>query len=66
MGFIEIIKQMGDVFSRLDFLEKENKRLAELVASFEDRKDKRFDSVNSRIDELESLFYSIDETNYRG
>ena len=55
---------MGDVFSRLDFLEKENKRLAELVASFEDLKDKRFDSVNDRIDELESLFYSIDETNY--
>lgn len=61
MNFFEFIANLGDIFSRLAFLENENKKLRELLNTFEDRKDKRFDVLNDRLDELENHLYSLDE-----
>ena len=61
MSFFELIKSIGDIFSRLSYLEEENKKLKELLNTFEDRKDKRFDVLNDRLDELENHLYSLDE-----
>jgi|GEM_PF-2523078 len=61
MSFFELMKNIGDIFSRLSFLEEENKKLRELLNTFEDRKDKRFDVLNERFDELENQLYSIEE-----